>query len=472
MNKGKILQIFGAVLDVKFYDKVPNILNALSYSYKDLDLTFEVAQHLGNGVVRVIAMDLTQGLKRGDELLDTGRPIIVPVGTSILGRVIDVLGNPIDQKGCIKSQNYASIYQKSPDLMSQLTDAKLLVTGIKAIDLLAPYIRGGKIGLFGGAGVGKTVLIMELINNIAKIYGGYSVFIGVGERTREGNDLYREMIDANLIDEKDILNSKVSLVFGQMNESPGARARVALTGLSIAEYFRDQEHKDILLFVDNIFRFMQAGAEISALLGRMPSAAGYQPTLATEIANFQERIASTKFASITSVQAVFIPADDTSDPAPVTLFTHLDSTIVLDRGIAMKGLYPAIDTLESNSQAMSVDIMSNRHYKVATDVRDLLQQYKSLKDLIEMMGVDELTKSQKSVVNRARKINNFFSQPFFAAKQFTSELGKFILLKDTIKGFEDIVAGKYDHLPEEAFIMIGNIEDAVKANLSTRSNNA
>ena len=462
MNKGKISQIFGAVIDIKFEGEMPNILNALKYKDKSREIVFEVVQHIGDGVIRAIAMDLTDGLKRGDEVVDTGKSITVPVGKGTLGRIMDVVGNPIDQKGKIESENYASIHKKSPALESLSTETEILTTGIKVVDLLAPYIKGGKIGLFGGAGVGKTVLIMELINNIAKAHGGYSVFAGVGERTREGNDLYHEMIDSKVIDEKNIANSKVSLVYGQMNEPPGARLRVGLTGLSIAEYFRDQEQQDVLFFVDNIFRFTQAGAEISALLGRIPSAVGYQPTLATEMADLQERITSTKTGSITSVQAIYVPADDLTDPAPSTSFSHLDATTVLNRQIAEQGIYPAIDPLDSTSQALSKDIVGEEHYKVARAVQKTLQTYKSLQDIIAILGMDELSESDKLIVSRARKIQKFLSQPFHVAEVFTGSPGKFVALQDTIKGFKDIVEGKYDDIPEMAFYMVGSIEEALE----------
>lgn len=462
MNKGKISQIFGAVVDIKFEGEMPNILNALKYKDKGREIVFEVVQHIGDGVIRAIAMDLTDGLKRGDEVVDTGKSITVPVGKGTLGRIMDVVGNPIDQKGKIESENYASIHKKSPALESLSTETEVLVTGIKVVDLLAPYIKGGKIGLFGGAGVGKTVLIMELINNIAKAHGGYSVFAGVGERTREGNDLYHEMIDSKVIDEENIANSKVSLVYGQMNEPPGARLRVGLTGLSIAEHFRDQEQQDVLFFVDNIFRFTQAGAEISALLGRIPSAVGYQPTLATEMADLQERITSTKTGSITSVQAIYVPADDLTDPAPATSFSHLDATTVLNRQIAEQGIYPAIDPLDSTSQALSKDIVGEEHYKVARAVQKTLQTYKSLQDIIAILGMDELSESDKLIVSRARKIQKFLSQPFHVAEVFTGSPGKFVALQDTIKGFKDIVEGKYDDIPEIAFYMVGSIEEALE----------
>ena len=462
MNKGKISQIFGAVVDIKFEGEMPNMLNALKYKDKSREIVFEVVQHIGDGVIRAIAMDLTDGLKRGDEVVDTGKSITVPVGKGTLGRIMDVVGNPIDQKGKIESENYASIHKKSPALESLSTETEILTTGIKVVDLLAPYIKGGKIGLFGGAGVGKTVLIMELINNIAKAHGGYSVFAGVGERTREGNDLYHEMIDSKVIDEKNIANSKVSLVYGQMNEPPGARLRVGLTGLSIAEYFRDQEQQDVLFFVDNIFRFTQAGAEISALLGRIPSAVGYQPTLATEMADLQERITSTKTGSITSVQAIYVPADDLTDPAPSTSFSHLDATTVLNRQIAEQGIYPAIDPLDSTSQALSKDIVGEEHYKVARAVQKTLQTYKSLQDIIAILGMDELSESDKLILSRARKIQKFLSQPFHVAEVFTGSPGKFVALQDTIKGFKDIVEGKYDDIPEMAFYMVGSIEEALE----------
>ena len=462
MNKGVITQIFGAIVDVKFEGEIPSILNALKYKNDKKEIVFEVVQHIGEGVVRTIAMDLTDGLKRGDAIIDTKKPITVPVGRETLGRIMDVVGNPIDGKGDIASEAHTSIHAQAPSLESLSTDTKILVTGIKVVDLLAPYIKGGKIGLFGGAGVGKTVLIMELINNIAKQHGGYSVFAGVGERTREGNDLYREMIDSNVIDEKNLSNSKVSLVYGQMNEPPGARARVALTGLSIAEYFRDKEGQNVLFFVDNIFRFMQAGAEVSALLGRMPSAVGYQPTLATEMADFQERITSTKTGSITSVQAIYVPADDLTDPAPATSFSHLDATTVLSRQIAAQGIYPAIDPLDSASQALSKDIIGEEHYEVAVKVQEILQTYKSLQDIIAILGIDELSEEDKLIVSRARKIQKFLSQPFHVAEVFTGSPGKFVAIEDTIRSFKALVEGKYDDLPEAAFYMVGNIDEALE----------
>ena len=462
MNHGTITQIFGAIVDVKFDGEIPSMLNALKYKDEKREIVFEVVQHIGEGAVRTIAMDLTDGLKRGDSIVDTKKPITVPVGRETLGRIMDVVGNPIDGKGDIISQNRTSIHSSSPPLESLSTDTKILITGIKVIDLLAPYIKGGKIGLFGGAGVGKTVLIMELINNIAKQHGGYSVFAGVGERTREGNDLYHEMIDSNVIDEKNPENSKVSLVYGQMNEPPGARARVALTGLSIAEYFRDKERQDVLFFVDNIFRFTQAGAEVSALLGRMPSAVGYQPTLATEMASFQERITSTKTGSITSVQAIYVPADDLTDPAPATSFAHLDATTVLSRQIAAQGIYPAIDPLDSASQALSQNVIGEEHYKVAVRVQEILQTYKSLQDIIAILGIDELSEEDKLIVSRARKIQRFLSQPFHVAEVFTGSPGKFVAIEDTIRSFKALVEGKYDDLPEAAFYMVGSIEEALE----------
>ena len=462
MNQGIITQIFGAIVDVKFEEEIPSILNALKYKDKKREIIFEVVQHIGEGVVRTIAMDLTDGLKRGDIIIDTKKPITIPVGRETLGRIMDVVGHPIDGKGDIASEAHTSIHAQSPPLESLSTDTKILVTGIKVIDLLAPYIKGGKIGLFGGAGVGKTVLIMELINNIAKQHGGYSVFAGVGERTREGNDLYREMIDSNVIDEKNLSNSKVSLVYGQMNEPPGARARVALTGLSVAEYFRDKERQDVLFFVDNIFRFTQAGAEVSALLGRMPSAVGYQPTLATEMSSFQERITSTKTGSITSVQAIYVPADDLTDPAPATSFSHLDATTVLSRQIAAQGIYPAIDPLDSASQALSESVIGEEHYKVAIKVQEILQTYKSLQDIIAILGIDELSEEDKLIVSRARKIQRFLSQPFHVAEVFTGSPGKFVAIEDTIRSFKALVEGKYDDLPEAAFYMVGNIDEALE----------
>ncbi|MFQ3307086.1 MAG: F-type H+-transporting ATPase subunit beta [Candidatus Midichloriaceae bacterium] len=462
MNKGKITQIFGAVIDVKFDDNTPPILNALKYENGERKITFEVVQHIGEGSVRAIAMDLTDGLKRGDVITDTEKQITVPVGKETLGRIIDVVGNPIDGKEAINSKNSKSIHCAPPTLASLSTDTEILVTGIKVVDLLAPYIKGGKVGLFGGAGVGKTVLIMELINNVAKAHGGFSVFAGVGERTREGNDLYNEMIESGVIDEKKPENSKVSLVYGQMNEPPGARARVALTGLTIAEHFRDQDHQDVLFFVDNIFRFTQAGAEVSALLGRIPSAVGYQPTLSTEMAELQERIASTNNGSITSVQAIYVPADDLTDPAPATSFSHLDATTVLNRQIAEQGIYPAIDPLDSASQALSSDIVGEEHYSIAMEVQRILQTYKSLQDIIAILGMDELSEEDRLIVYRARKIQKFLSQPFHVAEVFTGMPGQLVSLKDTIRSFKEIIEGKHDDVPEAAFYMVGNIDDVLE----------
>jgi len=460
--RGKIVQIIGAITDIEFPNELPEILNALKCMTDDREITLEVAQHIGDNKVRAIVMGSTVDLCKGIEVVDTGAPITVPVGSATLGRIMNITGDPIDQKGEIKSDEFASIHADPPALTEQSTQSEILVTGIKVIDLLAPYPKGGKIGLFGGAGVGKTVIIMELINNIAKVHGGYSVFTGVGERTREGHDLYHEMIESGVIDVDDPSKSKVSLVYGQMNESPGARARVALTGLSIAEHFRDKEHQDVLLFIDNIFRFIQAGSELSTLLGRVPSETGYQPTLATEMGQLQERITSTKNGSITSIQAVYVPADDITDPAPATAFTHLDSTIVLSRQISELGIYPAVDPLESSSQMLSEEILGNKHYKVARAVQQILQKYKSLKDIIAILGVDELSEEDKLIVSRARKIQKFLSQPFFAAETFTGVSGKFVNLEDTIAGFEGLVEGKYDDLPEAAFYMVGSITEAVK----------
>ena len=461
-NKGVITQIIGAVVDVKFDGNLPPILNAISCNYLDREMVFEVAQHIGENEVRAIAMESTDGLKRGIEVFDKGRPISVSVGRETLGRIMNVIGEPIDERGPINAKAMLPIHRNAPDLVDQSTSSEILVTGIKVIDLLAPYAKGGKIGLFGGAGVGKTVLIMELINNIAKAHGGFSVFAGVGERTREGNDLYHEMIDSKVIDLENPLNSKVALIYGQMNEPPGARARVALTGLTVAEFFRDEEGQDVLFFVDNIFRFTQAGSEVSALLGRIPSAVGYQPTLATEMGMLQERITSTKKGSITSVQAIYVPADDLTDPAPATSFAHLDATTVLSRQIAEQGIYPAVDPLDSTSQILSPAIVGEQHYAVAREVQKVLQTYKSLQDIIAILGMDELSDSDKLIVSRARKIQRFLSQPFHVAEVFTGSPGKFVALEDTIKGFEDLIAGKYDNLPEAAFYMIGSIEEAIE----------
>ncbi len=462
-NKGIITQIIAAVVDVKFPSgHMPAILNALHTTNDGKLLVLEVAQHLGEGTVRTIAMDSTDGLTRGHEVSDTGAPISVPVGPETLGRIINVIGEPIDERGPVKSKKKAAIHAQAPEFIDQSTDNEILVTGIKVIDLLAPYAKGGKIGLFGGAGVGKTVLIMELINNIAKAHGGFSVFAGVGERTREGNDLYHEMIESNVINLEDPSKSKVALVYGQMNEPPGARARVGLTGLTLAEYFRDEEGQDVLFFVDNVFRFTQAGSEVSALLGRIPSAVGYQPTLATDMGTMQERITSTKKGSITSVQAIYVPADDLTDPAPATSFAHLDATTVLSRQIAELGIYPAVDPLDSTSRMLSAEIIGAEHYQCARDVQKVLQTYKSLQDIIAILGMDELSEEDKLVVARARKIQRFLSQPFHVAEIFTGSPGKLVKLEDTIKGFRGIVDGKYDDLPESAFYMVGSIDEAME----------
>ena len=460
-NKGKISQVIGAVVDVTFEDNIPPILGALECKVGDKTITLEVAQHLGESSVRTIAMDSTDGMTRGDEVIDTGNQIQVPVGPKTLGRIMNVIGDPVDERGPIEASEKWSIHRDAPDFVDQSTETEVLVTGIKVVDLLAPYSRGGKIGLFGGAGVGKTVLIMELINNIAKAHGGYSVFSGVGERTREGNDLYHEMIESGVIDlEGD--KSKCALVYGQMNEPPGARARVALTGLTCAEYFRDVEGQDVLFFVDNIFRFTQAGSEVSALLGRIPSAVGYQPTLATDMGSLQERITSTNKGSITSVQAIYVPADDLTDPAPATSFAHLDATTVLSRQIAELGIYPAVDPLDSTSRILDPRIVGDEHYRVARNVQSVLQTYKSLQDIIAILGMDELSEEDKLTVSRARKIQRFLSQPFFVAEVFTGTPGTYVNLEDTIKGFDAICKGEYDHLPEAAFYMVGTMEEAVK----------
>ena len=460
-NVGIITQVMGAVVDARFEGDLPNILSALHTQNNGKTLVLEVAQHLGENTVRTIAMDATEGLTRGQEVVPTGAPISVPVGPGTLGRIINVIGDPVDERGPIDSKVTRSIHQKAPSFVEQSTETEILVTGIKVIDLLAPYAKGGKIGLFGGAGVGKTVLIMELINNIAKAHGGYSVFAGVGERTREGNDLYHEMIESGVI-KLDGPGSKVALVYGQMNEPPGARARVALSGLTVAEYFRDEEGQDVLFFVDNIFRFTQAGSEVSALLGRIPSAVGYQPTLATEMGNMQERITSTKKGSITSVQAIYVPADDLTDPAPATSFAHLDATTVLNRSIAELGIYPAVDPLDSTSRVLDPKVVGEEHYQVARSVQRILQTYKSLQDIIAILGMDELSEEDKLVVARARKIQRFLSQPFHVAEVFTGSPGKLVSLEDTIKGFKGIVNGDYDHLPEAAFYMVGNIDEAIE----------
>lgn len=464
-QEGKIIQIISAVVDVRFENgtNLPNILNALECTNNGEKLVLEVAQHIGDSSVRCIAMDSTDGLVRGTVVKDTGKPIQVPVGMATLGRIMNVIGQPIDEMGAIKTKEFLPIYRDAPSFEEQSTERNILVTGIKVVDLLAPYAKGGKIGLFGGAGVGKTVIIMELINNIAKAHGGYTAFAGVGERTREGNDLYHEMIDSGVINKDDLEKSKVALVYGQMNEPPGARARVALTGLTIAEYFRDLDGgQDVLFFVDNIFRFTQAGSEVSATLGRIPSAVGYQPTLATDMGALQERITSTKRGSITSVQAIYVPADDLTDPAPATSFTHLDATTVLSRQIAELGIYPAVDPLDSNSQILDPDIVGEEHYNTAREVQKILQTYKSLQDIIAILGVDELSEEDKLIVSRARKIQRFLSQPFHVAEVFTGVKGRFVDLKDTIAGFKGLVEGKYDHLPEAAFYMVGTIEEAIE----------
>jgi len=458
--KGRITQVIGAVVDIQFDGDLPPILNAVVCENQGKRLVLEVAQHLGESTVRTIAMDATEGLVRGQEVVDTGAPISVPVGPETLGRIINVVGEPVDERGPVKTQKTLPIHRTAPSFEEQSTESAILVTGIKVIDLLAPYAKGGKIGLFGGAGVGKTVLIMELINNVAKAHGGYSVFAGVGERTREGNDLYHEMMESGVINLEG--ESKAALVYGQMNEPPGARSRVALTGLTLAEYFRDEEGQDVLFFVDNIFRFTQAGSEVSALLGRIPSAVGYQPTLATDMGNLQERITSTRKGSITSVQAIYVPADDLTDPAPATSFAHLDATTVLSRQIAELGIYPAVDPLDSTSRMLDARILGDEHYQVARDVQRVLQTYKSLQDIIAILGMDELSEEDKLTVSRARKIQRFLSQPFFVAEIFTGAPGKLVGLADTIAGFKGIVEGKYDDLPEAAFYMVGTIEEAVE----------
>ena len=457
---GKITQVLGAVVDVQFEGDLPAILNALHVQNQGKTLVLEVAQHLGEKTVRTVAMDTTDGLVRGQQAADTGSPITVPVGPETLGRIINVVGEPVDERGPVNAKKSYPIHRPAPAFVDQSTEAQVLITGIKVVDLLAPYAKGGKIGLFGGAGVGKTVIIMELINNIAKAHGGYSVFAGVGERTREGNDLYHEMIQSKVI-QLDGGQSKAALVYGQMNEPPGARARVGLTGLTVAEYFRDEEGQDVLFFVDNIFRFTQAGSEVSALLGRIPSAVGYQPTLATDMGALQERITTTKKGSITSVQAIYVPADDLTDPAPATSFAHLDATTVLSRQIAELGIYPAVDPLDSTSRMLDPRVVGEEHYKIAREVQRVLQTYKSLQDIIAILGMDELSEEDKLVVARARKIQRFLSQPFHVAEVFTGSPGKFVALEDTIKGFKGICEGKYDDLPESAFYMVGTIEEAV-----------
>ena len=459
-NVGKIVQVIGAVLDVEFPEgKLPSILNALEIKntnnpYAE-DLVVEVAQHLGDNVVRCIAMDSTDGLVRGMPAVDTGAPISVPVGKAALGRILNVVGRPVDEMGPVETTTYLPIHRPAPSFVDQSTSIELLETGIKVVDLLIPFPKGGKMGLFGGAGVGKTVILMELINNIAKHHGGLSVFAGVGERTREGNDLYNEFKEADIL-------GKACLVYGQMNEPPGARARVALTGLTCAEYFRDEEGQDVLLFIDNIFRFTQAGSEVSALLGRMPSAVGYQPTLGTDLGALQERITSTKKGSITSVQAVYVPADDLTDPAPATTFSHLDGTLVLSRQIAELGIYPAVDPLDSTSRILDPQVLGAEHYATAREVQQILQKYKDLQDIIAILGMDELSDEDKLTVSRARKIQRFLSQPFFVAAQFTGKEGRYVKLEDTIKGFKEIIEGKHDDIPEGAFYMVGDINEAVE----------
>ncbi|KAF0175912.1 MAG: F0F1 ATP synthase subunit beta [Hyphomonadaceae bacterium] len=458
---GKVAQVIGAVVDVEFDGPLPDIYNALEMQLRGSRLVLEVATHLGESMVRTIAMDSTDGLVRGMEVKDTGKPIMVPVGEGTLGRIMNVIGEPVDEAGEVKGESLRAIHQLAPAFVDQKPVPEILVTGIKVVDLLCPYSKGGKIGLFGGAGVGKTVLIQELINNIAKAYGGYSVFAGVGERTREGNDLYHEMIESGVNKAGGGEGSRCALVFGQMNEPPGARARVALTGLTIAEHFRDQG-KDILFFVDNIFRFTQAGSEVSALLGRIPSAVGYQPTLATEMGQMQERITSTTKGSITSVQAVYVPADDLTDPAPATSFAHLDATTVLNRAISEKGIYPAVDPLDSTSRILDPLVVGKEHYETARAVQETLQRYKALQDIIAILGMDELSEDDKLAVARARKIERFLSQPFHVAEQFTNQPGVLVDVKDTVRGFKGLVDGEFDHLPEQAFYMVGTIEDAIK----------
>jgi len=462
---GRVSQVLGAVVDVQFDGELPFIMNALHTKMGDNTLVLEVAQELGERTVRCIAMDSTDGMVRGQEVVDTGAPISVPVGPATLGRILNVIGEPIDERGPVNAEKRYPIHRDAPSFEEQAGATEILITGIKVVDLLAPYLKGGKVGLFGGAGVGKTVLIQELINNIAKAHGGVSVFAGVGERTREGNDLYHEMVDAGVIklgENGSTEGSKVALVYGQMNEPPGARARVALSGLSVAEYFRDEEGQDVLFFVDNIFRFTQAGAEVSALLGRIPSAVGYQPTLATDMGTLQERITSTNKGSITSVQAIYVPADDLTDPAPATSFAHLDATTVLSRQIAELGIYPAVDPLDSTSRSLDPRIVGEEHYTTAREVQRVLQTYKSLQDIIAILGMDELSEEDKLIVARARKIQRFLSQPFHVAEVFTGFPGVFVPIADTVRSFKAIVAGEYDHLPEAAFYMVGTIEDAVK----------
>src|SRR5438067_5447288 len=460
-NSGTIAQIIGAVVDVRFEGELPPILTALTVDNAGRTLVLEVAQHLGENTVRTVAMDTTDGLVRGAEVVDTGGPITMPVGPETLGRILNVIGEPVDERGPIVTKMRSPIHRPAPEFVDQSTEAEILVTGIKVVDLLAPYAKGGKVGLFGGAGVGKTVIIMELINNIAKAHGGYSVFAGVGERTREGNDLYHEMMESGVIN----LNgegSKAALVYGQMNEPPGARARVGLSGLTLAEYFRDEEGQDVLFFVDNIFRFTQAGSEVSALLGRMASAVAYQPTLETDMGALEERITSTKKGAVTSVQAIYVPADDLTDPAPATTFAHLDATTVLSRGLTEIGIYPAVDPLDSTSRILDPQIVGEQHYKVARRVQSVLQRYKELQDIIAILGMDELSDDDKLTVARARKVQRFLSQPFSVAEQFTGMKGKYVKLEDTIRSFEELLDGKHDNLPEQAFYMVGNIDEAVE----------
>ena len=462
VSKGKVTQVIGAVVDVQFDGDLPEILNALETENNGNRLILEVAQHLGENTVRTVAMDASEGLIRGQAVKDTGSPIMVPVGDATLGRIINVVGEPVDEQGPVKSKETRSIHQPAPDFADQATESEMLVTGIKVVDLLAPYTKGGKIGLFGGAGVGKTVLIMELINNIAKVHSVVSVFAGVGERTREGNDLYHEMIESGVIVPDKLEDSKIALVYGQMNEPPGARMRVALSGLTLAEQFRDETGADVLFFVDNIFRFTQAGSEVSALLGRIPSAVGYQPTLATDMGAMQERITSTKAGSITSVQAVYVPADDLTDPAPATSFAHLDATTVLSRAISELGIYPAVDPLDSTSRLLDPAVIGEEHYDVARQVQGILQRYKSLQDIIAILGMDELSEEDKLTVSRARKIQRFLSQPFDVAKVFTGSDGKQVPLEDTIDSFKRVIAGEFDHLPEAAFYMVGGINEVIE----------
>ncbi|WP_005038027.1 F0F1 ATP synthase subunit beta [Holophaga foetida] len=467
LTKGRVIAVVGPAVDVEFDGHLPEIMNALLTDVTDAQgvttsVTLEIQQHLGENRVRCVAMQPTEGMIRGQVVTDTGHPIMVPVGPETLGRIMNVVGHPVDERGPVGAKAFLPIHREAPKFDELNTASEMFETGIKVIDLLEPYAKGGKTGLFGGAGVGKTVLIMELINNIAKGHGGYSVFAGVGERTREGNDLWHEMMDSGVIVEDDLAKSKVALIYGQMTEPPGARARVALTGLTVAEYFRDTEGKDVLLFVDNIFRFTQAGAEVSALLGRMPSAVGYQPTLATEMGNLQERITSTKKGSITSVQAVYVPADDYTDPAPATTFAHLDATTNLSREIAALGIYPAVDPLASSSRLLDPRVLGDEHYNVAMQVKNILQKYKELQDIIAILGMDELSDDDRLVVARARKIQRFLSQPFFVAETFTGMAGKYVKLADTIKGFKEICEGKWDHLPEQAFYLVGTIEEAAE----------